>query len=89
MREANHKMTLRELIPYIDYLTNIKVIQMDAYVNSQDEEEIYTGSVLDVPWWITEMYLHIDKDGESIFLRDPEYITIYVVMDPNNTEGGR
>ncbi len=90
MRKENHKMTLRELIPYIDFICNVKVVQMDAYIDKEKEEVVFNGTPLDIPWWIADMYLHVNENGEAIFLnQNKNYLTIYVVEDPDNTDGGR
>jgi hypothetical protein len=90
MREANHKMTLRELVPYMDFACNVKIVQMDAYIDREKEEEIFDGIPFDIPWWVADMYLHVNENGEAIYNnKNANYITIYVVENPDNTDGGR
>ena len=56
---------------------------MDAYLETSEhygeEEEIYFGSVLDVPWYIAEMYLYKDADYDSIYIdKENNCLEIYV-----------
>ena len=80
---------LRDIIEYMDAISDIVIMQTDAYLlsspDANKEEEIYSGSVLDVPWYITDFYLANDSNGEAIgvtFNEDkrPSFI-VYVAED--------
>ena len=76
-------MKLIEIIKHIDFLTNVKIFQMDAYLETSEhygeEEEVFFGGVLDVPWWIAEMYLYDDADYNSISIdKENNCLEIYV-----------
>jgi len=76
-------MKLKDIIEYIDWACDVQISQTDMYIESSphygESEEIYAGSVMDVPWWITNMYLDKDEDGESIFIdKENGRIKIYV-----------
>lgn len=71
-------MKLRDIMNQIDYLCNVKILQTDAYLETSEhygeEEEIYTGSALNVPWYIVDMYL----DGENCISVADDTMIIYV-----------
>ena len=79
-------MKLRDIIKQIDYLCKVKILQTDAYLETSEhygeEEEIYTGSALDVPWWIVDMYLDNSDSEGSISVADDTMI-IYVKENIN------
>ena len=71
-------MKLRDIINQIDYLCEVKILQTDAYLETSEhygeEEEIYFGSALNIPWWIVDMYL----DGEDCISVIDNTMIIYV-----------
>ncbi len=74
-------MQLRDIINQIYFLCKVKILQTDAYLENSEhygeEEEIYTGTALDVPWWIVDMYLDNGDSEGSISVADDTMI-IYV-----------
>lgn len=76
-------MKLKDIIQAFNYLCDVRIIQMDSYLetspNYGEEDEIYTGTVWDIPWWIVEMYLDMGDGEGSVFLNEKEKtIDIYV-----------
>ena len=76
-------MKLMDIIKYFDYLCDVQIIQMDSYLetspNYGEEDEIYTGTVWDIPWWITDMYLDEDDAGGCIGIdKGNNRLVIYV-----------
>ena len=63
-------MKLKNILPYLFFDRKIKIIQHDCYINKIEPEEIYFGSVFDVPWYIAEMYLYNTPNGEAIFITE-------------------
>lgn len=78
-------MKLRDIIKQIDYLCNVEILQTDAYLETSEhygeEEEIYAGNALDVPWWIVDMYL----DGEDCISVREDTMIIYVRSEEEKT----
>ena len=78
-------MKLKDILPYLYYLDDVKIFQCDAYTDKKHEpEEIFYGDVLDVPWWIAEMYLHNTPDAEAICLwteGNKKYFLITVIEE--------
>lgn len=76
-------MKLRDIIRQIDYLCNVEILQTDAYLETSEhygeEEELFTGTALDVPWWIVDMYL----DGEGCISVVDNKMIIYVKEEAN------
>ena len=76
-------MKLRDIIGQIDYLCNVEILQTDAYLETSEHygeaEELFTGTALDVPWWIVDMYL----DGEDCISVINNKMIIYVKGDIN------
>lgn len=76
-------MKLKDIIQAFNYLCDVRIIQTDSYLetspNYGEADEIYTGTVWDIPWWIVEMYLDMDDGEGSVFLNEKEKtIDIYV-----------
>lgn len=79
-------MQVKDIIRNLDSLSQIKIIQMDAFNNEIAEEGIFYGSVLDVPWYIMDYYLDNDEDGEALSVGidtegETAYFLLYVVED--------
>ena len=76
-------MKLKDIIEYFDFMCPVRVLQTDAYLETSEHygevDEIYTGDFFNVPWWVADMYLDNDGDGESIFMdKENGCINIYV-----------
>lgn len=76
-------MKLKDIIEYFDFSCPVQILQTDAYLETSEHygevDEIYTGDFFNIPWWITNMYLDRDGDGESIFIdKENGRIKIYV-----------
>ena len=82
-------MQVKDIITVLDSLNNIKIIQMDSFDNEIAEDEIFYGSVMDVPWYIIDYYLDNDHDGEALGVSiDKEtkeaYFLLYVYENSNH-----
>lgn len=71
-------MKLRDIINQIDPCEVVKILQTDAYLETSEhygeEEKIYFGNALNIPWWIVDMYL----DGEGCISVADNTMIIYV-----------
>ena len=56
-------MQVRDIIKMLCALNEIRVFQLDSYIDKIEEEEIYSGDILTMPWYILDFYL---VDGENI-----------------------
>ena len=63
-------MKLKNIIKYLDVISNVIIWQEDVYTDKNEAEVIYEGSVLDIPWYILDMYLSNSPDGEAISARN-------------------
>lgn len=76
-------MKLVNIIKFFDFLCDVQIFQTDAYTEESEhygeEEEIYTGTIWDIPWWVADMHLDED-DYEGCISMDKENnrIVIYV-----------
>lgn len=82
-------MQVKDIITVLDSLNKIKIIQMDAFNNEIAEDEIFYGSVMDVPWYIIDYYLDNDGDGEALSVGIDEeaeeaYFRLYVYENSNH-----
>ena len=59
---------LIDIIKNFDALEQVVIYQSDAFISKNGFEKIFKGSILDIPWYITEMYLDNDENGEAIGL---------------------
>lgn len=66
-------MQVKDIIKMLCALNEIRVFQLDAYTNKTEEEEIYCGDVLTMPWYILEYYL---VDGEDIKNGEEELLNV-------------
>ena len=76
-------MKLKDIVEYFDFLCPVQILQTDAYLETSEYygevDEIYTGDFFNIPWWIADMYLDKDGDGEAIFLdSENNRLIIYV-----------
>ena len=58
-------------------LKYVIIYQSDIYKNKDQEEKIYEGSIMDIPWYITDMYIDNDDVSEGIGVYEGKFI-IYV-----------
>ena len=69
MRVA-YGMKLKDVIGYLNGLDRVVVTQTDAYLagtpSENDVEEVYRGSIMDIPWYLLDYYLDNSLDGEAI-----------------------
>ena len=76
---------LKDVIEYMDSLQNIKIVQLDVSLVTDEPECIYDGSVFDVPWYMVDYYLANDNNGEAINVcvneENQPYFEVYVVED--------
>lgn len=80
-------MKLKDILPYLYFGNKIKIEQYDCFIDKEKPEEIYFGYVLDVPWYIAEMYLYNTPDAESIsfsVIKNEHVFEISVVEKPKN-----
>lgn len=64
-------MLLKDIIRYIDFLSDVTIIT--------DTEEVFKGSVLDIPWIYLDMPLSLDGDGEAIYADGKDSFTICLI----------
>lgn len=78
-------MKLKRLLKMIDFLTVVKIIVDRSEGEDHEEEEIFKGFVLDVPWCYANYKIDETASMESIFIHKPNdedddfYIGIYVI----------
>ena len=89
-------MQVRDIIKMLCKLNEIRVFQLDAYKDKIEEEEIYCGDVITMPWYILEYYLFDGediKDGKEIlsvgyyknkYGKEVPCFEIYVMEDKKN-----
>ena len=70
-------MKLKKLLPHLNFLTRVEIIEFhDA------EETLFEGLVDNIPWWIANMKLDTDDNGEAIYIHTEEgkepVLNIYV-----------
>lgn len=72
-------MKLKKLLPHLSFLMSVQIIEY----NNNKEEILFKGLVYDIPWWLAELKLDTDDNGEAISnlqvegMRDP-VLNIYV-----------
>lgn len=78
-------MKLKNFIRHIDWTLKVEIFTFNAV--TYDEERLYSGPILDVPWYLAEARLDTNADGEAMSLgRDDEnkpYLIIYVLDEEN------
>ena len=78
-------MKLKRLLKMMDFLATVKIIIDRSEGENNEEEEIFKGSVLDVPWCYANYKIDESGSMESIFVHKPNkeddepYIGIYVI----------
>ena len=71
-------MILKDLLKHIDFLTNV-IIYEDVGLREEKIEEVYRGSVLNVPWTYADSKLYSTTNFESISIeKDEETKKIYL-----------
>ena len=63
-------MQLKDIIRYLDCTDSVIIWQDDVYVDEYKPEQIFEGSIMDIPWYILDFYLSNTKDGEAISARN-------------------
>lgn len=85
-------MKLIDIIKYFDFMSNIKVVQTDAYREGSEhygeEEELYNGDVWNIPWWVVDMYLDNDDSGCGSIGMDKENNSFIVYVKEDISLGG-
>ena len=70
-------MKVKELLPHLYFLMNVEIIEYNG-----TEESLFEGLVDNIPWWIADMELDTDNDGEAISIHAEEgkepVLNIYV-----------
>ena len=74
-------MKVKDIIEYFDALTYIRINQMDAFIDQTKEEEIYCGSVLNMPWYILNYCLD-GKESISIGTFDRRFDNGETIKEP-------
>lgn len=77
--KMHEPMKVQDLFRNLDSNTTINVCE---YYNDS-EEEYFKGKVFDCPWWIADLYIDTDIDGEGIYIgldnkTNQPYLGIYV-----------
>ena len=67
-------MKLRKILKHINPVTTYCYIYKKIYINNEDYEEIYQGSLLDISWDIADKYIDSNADGEGIVLSPKPYV---------------
>lgn len=70
-------MKVKELLPHLHFLMSVEIIVFDGA-----EESLFKGLVDNIPWWIADMELDTDDNGEAISIHTEEgeepVLNIYV-----------
>ena len=63
-------MKLGDIIKYLEMLSYVEIWQDDVFLETSEREDkselIYSGTVMDIPWYIMDYYLHNTSDYEAI-----------------------
>ena len=74
-------MKLKKLLNHIDFSANIKITSYNEKL--EEDEELYIGSPLDVPWRVSEMELDTNENYEAVSIEEDSdgkaYINISVI----------
>lgn len=54
-------MKLGDIIKYLDMLSNVIIWQTDVHIDKQEDEKIFEGSIMDIPWVYLDYYLDGDE----------------------------
>lgn len=77
-------MKLIDILPHIDSeLIRVKVYGR-PYINSNDYEVYFEGSLSDIPWWVANMYIDTDDDGAGIGIAPPSKNKYGVIVNNLN-----
>lgn len=71
-------MKLKKLLRHIDFMEKVRVIEIQP---DKSDEILYEGGSVDIPWYIADMLLDSDFNGEAISTlieNDSSIILIYV-----------
>lgn len=61
-------MRLRKALKHINPIATYCHIYEAVYIDNDDYEEIFSGDLFDIPWWIAEKHIDTDINGEGIAL---------------------
>ena len=70
-------MKFGDIIKYFDMTGACKIYQTDVYINKDEIELIFEGSIMDIPWYLMNFILDNEGDGEAIAVIDNKFY-IYV-----------
>lgn len=56
------RLKLKHIIKYLDPLDDIIIWQEDVWIDEHQEEKIFEGSVMDIPWILLNYYI---AEGEG------------------------
>ena len=76
-------MKLKKVLKHIDPVnTNCHIYEtVHTKINNENYEEIYQGSLFDIPWYIADKHIDSDMDSEGIHItqkNNKNIIHIYV-----------
>ena len=79
MARYSKAMKLKKILNHIDGTTLIHVYCFE----NGNEEEFFKGSAWNCPWWVANLYIDTDEEGEGIYIdiekeTKKPYIGIYV-----------
>lgn len=56
------RLKLKHIIKYLDPTDSVIIWQEDVYIDEHQEEKIFEGSVMDIPWILLNYYI---AEGEG------------------------
>lgn len=71
-------MKLGDIIKYLDVTSNVTIWQTDAYISEQEDEKIFEGFVMDIPWIYLDYYLDGDESISADVLNEKNGFIIAV-----------
>ena len=69
---------LKDVIDYLDMPNHCRVWVSDFFVDSNDEEKVFEGAVMDIPWYLLNYYL--DNSGEAGAIASYGYVNEHDVV---------
>lgn len=61
MHTIKRRLQVKDIIGYLDMGDHVTIEQLDVFLKGtpreDDSEEIYDGSVMDIPWYMMDYYL--------------------------------
>lgn len=72
-------MKLKKVLKHIDFMENVKIVEFLS--DKREEVLLYEGHPEDVPWYIADMLLDSDSNGEAIStLIENDLSTIFIYV---------